>query len=150
VEYLRGGETVPKSDGWKNLKPMNERTKEERQEIGRRGGLAYGENQKRRQTMQDCMRALLELTMSKDKARKDIGDIAEYASDNPTLLEILNLVQIREAQNGNTKAFELVRDSAGYKPIDRQEITADIMTENDRKLLEKVAARMGIDGENTQ
>ena len=141
---------MPKSDGWKNLKPMNTRSLDERREIGRKGGLAYGENQKRKQTMQDCMQALLELTMSKDKARKDIGEIAEYASDNPTLMEILNLVQIREAQNGSSKAFELVRDSAGYKPIECHEISAEIMTDNDRALLEKVAKRQGITPETTQ
>ena len=29
---------------------------------------------------------------------------------------------IKEANNGNTKAFEILRDTVGEKPIDRQEV----------------------------
>lgn len=137
---------MPKSDGWKNLKPMSERPMDERKEIGSLGGQKFAENRQRQKTMQDCMRALLEITMTKDKARKEIGDIAEYANDNPTLMEILNLVQVREAREGNTKAYELVRDTAGYKPTEKTEVTATI-TDSDRSLLEKIAKRTGIDTE---
>lgn len=40
-----------------------------------------------------------------------------------------------------TKAAEFIRDTIGEKPAEKQEITADIMTDEDRALLQKVRAR---------
>jgi hypothetical protein len=135
---------MPKSDGWKNLKPMSERTPEERRKYGSIGGKKNGETMERRRNMQECMRALLEITTSKDKAREKLGDIADLASENPTLMELVGLAQLREAQDGNTKAAEFVRDTAGYKPVERQEINAEIMSEADRALMEQIAQRIGL------
>lgn len=143
---------MPKSsyNGSKNLIPASQRSHEERVENGRKGGLKNGETMQRRKNMQECMRALLELTTSKSKAKEKLGEIAELASDNPTLMELVSLAQLREAQDGNTKAAEFVRDTAGFKPIERQEITADVMTDSDRSLLEKIAKRQGIETETKQ
>ena len=131
--------------GNKNLIPASMRTPEERRENGRKGGLKNGETMARRRNMQECMRALLEITTSKDKAREKLGDIAELASENPSLMELVSLAQLREAQSGNTKAAEFVRDTAGFKPVDQVQTDVNIMSDQDRALLEKVARRMEID-----
>ena len=47
-------------------------------------------------------------------------------------------------ENGNAKAFELIRDTSGNKPTADVTITADIVTASDRALIEKVADRLGV------
>jgi hypothetical protein len=137
---------MPSSDGYKNLV---KRSREELIEMGKKGGRANAERIKREQSINEVAKIILKKTVSESKAREILGEYSELL-DEYTLGAILTMRQAMEAENGNTKAYEVLRDTAGFKPVDRQEITADIMTENDRKLLEKVAARMGIDGENTQ
>lgn len=83
-----------------NLIPMNERTKEEQREIARKGGIASGESRRQRKTLKEELLLLLEK-----------GDTQERVS----------LALIQEALKGNTKAFEVIRDSIGEKPIDKVE-----------------------------
>ena len=137
---------MPSSDGYKNLV---KRSREELIEMGKKGGRANAERIKREQSINEVAKVILKKTVSESKAREILGEYSELL-DEYTLGAILTMRQAMEAENGNTKAYEVLRDTAGFKPVDRQEITADIMTENDRKLLEKVAARMGIEAENTQ
>lgn len=127
-----------------NLIPASMRSPEERKEIGRKGGKKYGERVQREKNMQECMRALLNLTMSKKKATENLEGYEDLLSDNPTIMEVLNLVQVREAQQGNTKAFEVVRDTAGFKPVDQIQTDVNIMSDQDKALLEKVAKRTGV------
>ena len=44
---------------------------------------------------------------------------------------------IQGALNGSFKCAEFVRDTAGYKPKNEVEISADIMTDADRSLIDK-------------
>lgn len=47
-----------------------------------------------------------------------------------------------DTAKNSTKAAEFLRDTIGEKPADRQEISADIITAEERALLEKVNARL--------
>lgn len=86
--------------GEENLIPFSERTKEEARELGRRGGIASGKARKARKTLKEELLLLL----SK-------GDTQEKVS----------LALIQKALNGDTKAFEVIRDSIGEKPTDKIE-----------------------------
>ena len=57
--------------------------------------------------------------------------------------EVATAAMARRAMQGDRGALEYIRDTAGEKPTDRQEITADIMTDADRALLRQVQNRMG-------
>ena len=46
------------------------------------------------------------------------------------LKTLLFAALIKKAANGDTKAFEVIRDTIGEKPTDKQEITSDIKTSN--------------------
>ena len=86
-----------------NLIPNSERTPEELREMARNGGLASGEARRKRKTLKEEL-----LLMLSD------GDIQEKIS----------LALINEAINGNnagsvTKAFEVIRDTIGEKPVDK-------------------------------
>lgn len=97
------------NNGHDNLIPFNEsaRSKEEVREINRRGGIASGEARRKKKMLKDCLDILLE----KEFKTKD-GKIASGA-------ETLAMTVFQKAQRGDLKAFELVRDTAGQKPIDK-------------------------------
>lgn len=86
-----------------NLIPFNERTEEEQRAIARQGGIASGKARRERKTLKEELLLLLEK-----------GDTQEKIS----------LAMIKEALDGNTKAFEVIRDTIGEKPEDK--LKADI------------------------
>lgn len=79
-----------------NLKPVQ--SKEEARERGRKGGIASGKARRERKTLREELLLLLEK-----------GDTQEKVS----------LALIQQALDGNTKAFEVIRDSIGEKPVDK-------------------------------
>ena len=81
----------------KNLKPLNTRTKSEQREIAIKGGKASGKARRERKTLKEELLALLEA-----------GDTQKNIS----------LAMIQQALEGNTKAFEVIRDTVGEKPVD--------------------------------
>ena len=88
----------------KNLKPV--KTKKEARERGRAGGIKSGKVRKARKTLKEELLLLLE---------------------NGNTQEKISLAMIQEALNGNTKAFEVIRDTIGEKPTDK--IEAELNTD---------------------
>ena len=92
-----------------NLKPVT--SKKEARERGRKGGLASGEARRKRKTLKEEL-----LLMLSD------GDIQQKIS----------LALINEAINGNnagsvTKAFEVIRDTIGERPVDKVQATQTVV-----------------------
>lgn len=81
--------------GKENLKPI--RSADEAREKGKKGGKASGKARKERKQLKDELLALL--------------------SDGDTQAKICTAL-IRQAQRGNIKAFETVRDTIGEKPME--------------------------------
>ena len=86
-----------------NLVSFADRSTEEVREIARKGGINSGKARRARKTLKEELLLLLEK-----------GDTQENIS----------LAMIKEALNGNTKAFEVIRDTIGEKPEDK--LKADI------------------------
>lgn len=84
-----------------NLKPV--RTKSEARRRGKKGGKASGKARKERK----ALREELLLLLSKDDTQEKVS-----------------LALIKQALDGNTKAFEVIRDTIGEKPVDK--IDADL------------------------
>ena len=95
--------------GQENLVPQSERTKEEQRKIATMGGQASGEARRRKRDIRLAVEALLE----KDYKGKD-GKILSGA-------EAITVKQMEKALKGDTKAFEVLRDTAGQKPIEKVE-----------------------------
>ena len=87
-----------------NLKPLNKRTKSEQREIAKKGGIKSGEIRRKRKTLREELITLLE---TEDYNKK------------------ISLAMIKEAESGNTKAFEVIRDSIGEKVKDSLELIQD-------------------------
>lgn len=131
------------------LKPYDQMTEAERErakEIRRKAGEATKAVYEKRRSMNEAAKALLNAKVSKEKAKQLLGDDLQLFGDSElTVADILNgsLVQAVTIDR-NVKAYEALRDTAGYAPKKEVEISADIMTDNDRLLLENIKNRLAI------
>jgi len=89
-----------------NLRPGEYKLTVEEQ---KKGGKKSGEVRRARKTLREELLALL----SQDIKTEDGGSLNAQVAMSTSL--------IKEAIDGNTKAFELVRDTIGEKPVDKVE-----------------------------
>lgn len=83
-----------------NLVPMASRTPRERQEISRKGQKASTEAKRARKTLKETLLMMLEEGNTQDN---------------------ITLALLQKALNGDTKAYEVIRDTVGEKPTDKIE-----------------------------
>lgn len=91
-------------NGQENLIPFNELTEDKQRELARKGGIASGKARKEKKLLKE----LLEDALSKGTETDN-----EYIN--------ITLALIKEANRGNVKAYEVIRDTLGQKPIDKVE-----------------------------
>lgn len=90
-----------------NLKPL---TTEKAREIGAKGGRASGAAKRRKKDLRQAIEILLETDIEGDD-----GSIQSGA-------EALAIAQFKKALKGDTRAFEVLRDTAGQKPIEKVQV----------------------------
>ena len=90
-----------------NLRPV--RTKSEARVRGRSGGIASGEARRARITLRAALEELLSMPV-KDEAGIETGETIQHA---------IAVALIEKALKGDTKAFEIIRDTIGEKPVER-------------------------------
>jgi hypothetical protein len=97
-----------------NLRPFNERTEDEQREIATKGGKASGKARRRRKELKQ----LLELALSQPSESVD-------GEDNYTAI---TAALVQRAIQGDTKAYEVIRDTLGQKPVEQaqMDLTAKI------------------------
>lgn len=98
-----------------NLKPI--RSKEEARERGRKGGIKSGETRRKRKTLKEELLTLLETE--------------EYNKK-------ISLAMIHEAELGNVKAFNTIRDTIGEKPKENVEIDDNKPFEVNVRVIDKI------------
>jgi len=108
---------------------------EEASKRGKVGGPASQDTQHTRRSIREILEDL-----SKMKATPE--EIEEYGlKEGTTLLEAVNLAQVRRAMKGDTKAAEYVRDTLGEKPTDKFEAELTQITPEMEDLVKRVASR---------
>ena len=101
----------------KNLIPFNERTESERRAIATTGGIASGEARRNKKLLRDCIDYLFERV---DKTA--IGNDGQPMSGAEQLAYNLFIKALGETDTGKAaKAFEVLRDTAGQKPVEKVE-----------------------------
>lgn len=106
-----------------NLQDFRELAPEKQKNIASSGGKASGEARRLKNTFRDIASSLLELNAPKKvakKIKKIFPDISVEGIDNRTALICS---QLARALNGDTRAFEVIRDTAGEKPANVNEHT---------------------------
>lgn len=124
-----------------NLTPASMKTPEERAAMGRKGGRKAAETYAKRRSLNEIAKAMLMKDLSKQEARNILGDRADLLDDF-SFGAILTMRQAMEAEQGSAKAYEILRDTAGFKPVEQIKTDLNVMTDQDRALLEKVAKRI--------
>lgn len=88
-----------------NLIPFTERSQRDIKRITSMGGKACAEAKRRRKTLKEELLILLDLIDEEGKSNN----------------EKISLSMIKQALEGNVKAYEVIRDTIGEKPIDKVE-----------------------------
>lgn len=89
-----------------NLRPSEYKLS---QEEAKKGGIKSGEARRRKRDLRLACEALLEMDI---KGKN--GDVKSGA-------EAIALAQLQKALKGDAKAFEVLRDTAGQKPVEKIE-----------------------------
>lgn len=107
----------------KNLKSNSERTPNERKELAKKAGIKSGEKRRERKALKEELLFLLSQGDTQSK---------------------MSLALIDKAIAGDVRAFEMIRDTIGEKPTDKQEITNTapqivVASQKDADYLQKIA-----------
>lgn len=89
-----------------NLITMRERSKEEVREIASRGGKKSGETRRKKRKYKEIFETLLD------------EEITDRAGVKRTIKEAGAMNIIKKFVGGDLKAFELIRDTIGEKPVE--------------------------------
>lgn len=148
-----GAKMNPKS--LENLRPcktLDQLDATEKRERQQAGGTASGESRRARRSLREICQAIADLPLTDKDVLTDAGAqrIAEQTEEQTgkpcTIYEAMAAAQAVQAMAGNVKAFVAFRDSAGDKPADQVELTAETMTDADRELLANVQKRLQNNG----
>ena len=101
-----------------NLRPGEYKLTQEEQ---KRGGKRSAEVRRQKRDIRRALEALLEKTYTNKQ-----GEVLSGA-------EIIAIKQMEKAIKGDTRAFEVVRDSSGQKPIDKV-----VLSEIDQEVIDEV------------
>jgi len=116
----------------KNLKVQ---TSEEARENGRKGGLKSGQVRREKADFKRKCQIWMETEVAKDKNGKSM-----------TGADLMIAVAGKEIKNGSAKFWELMRDTAGFKPIEKV-----VMAEVDQDVIDEVEAMvLGTEKDNAK
>ena len=110
-----------------NLKPFDTLAEEVQREIRSKGGKARAEKVRRIKTFQEIGEALSKATLKEGEIFEldKIRDIGQLKGANLSIKEIMFWKQVQKALDGDTKAFEVVRDTMGEKPTDKVALSSE-------------------------
>lgn len=127
-------QTKKQLDNLKKGKATQFKKGEEQAKIGRKGGKASGEAKRRKKLLKECLDELLEREWENRQGEKHSGS------------EAISIALFKKALAGDIKAYEVVRDTAGQKPIDKI-----MMAEVDEKTIKMVESMvLGEDNDNAE
>lgn len=112
------GQPLPEGHQWQ--------TSEEAREAGRKGGKKSAEVRRARKTLREELEALL------------IQDITDKNGRQMKTQTAISASMIKQALSGSTKAYEIIRDTIGEKPIDKvvvAEVDPETIKEVERLVL---------------
>ena len=128
------GEVMANNENLIRLSPSEAR------ENGRKGGKASGEARRRKANLRQTMNAIL-------TSEVDIPEwtqILEALGLDSTLETVISAAMVREAMNGNVKAYTAIKDVLG------QTSKSETDLEEQRVRMAAAKARMGVDDEEEQ
>lgn len=101
-----------------NLKPIETLSKEEAKKRGSKGGKASVKSRRQRKAMKEQLEILLNLPLKDKNLKEEISNLGVEEKDIDNQMA-MTIALYQEAIRGNTKAYELIRDTIGEKPIEQ-------------------------------
>lgn len=98
----------------KNLKKGGITT-ETASEMGKKGAAKSAESRRNKKLLKDCLEILLDKMMDGEDGDKITGS------------EAISTSLFKRALEGDTKAFEIIRDTIGQKPVDKVQATQTVV-----------------------
>ena len=118
----------------KNTEATQFRTGSEQVKTARKGGIASGKARREKADLKKQLQVWLETDVARDK------------NGNPlTGAELMVQVAAKHMKDGNPKYWELIRDTAGFKPVDKV-----MVAEVDQSVVDEVEAMVLGDQTNEQ
>lgn len=105
-----------------NLSDFRTMAPERQRQIATAGGKASGEARRLKRTFRDIAREVLDLKTPQDVAAVLAKTFPELSGQEMTNRLALLYSQLDKALKGDTRAFEVIRDTAGEKPSDKLEV----------------------------
>ena len=127
-----------RNPSWDNIISMADRTVEERKEIGRLGGIKSGESKRRMKTFREELMALLSVEMENNKGEKT------------TVQKNINSALILKAAKGDVRAYEVIRDTLGQKPVEEKSVMVSAPLESRIEIVEEMRKRFYEDDNKKQ
>lgn len=132
-----------------NLKELDKTDPERAKEIRRKGWEAMQQIRGEKKNAKQCLDQFLPLyasnTASDENIPDDVKRLLEKNKDiKVTQYDLIMLSMINQARNGNVKAAEYIRDTYGDKPTQEIHNVNEVITEADKKLIEKLQNRLNI------
>lgn len=119
------------------LLPVSVMDEDEKKKFCALGGANSHRAQKEQKNINQLAKAMLEQTVTEEQIKQILGDNTTMLLDN-SLASLMIAKGIQGALDGSFKWFETIRDTAGYRPKNEIELQADIITESDKALLDKL------------
>lgn len=121
-----------------NLIPITSATASD---LGRKGGYNKAKNERKRKTLKELAQAIIGSKYPEEKIAelREAAPYLDLEDDDITVGAAMLLCQIDKAiKEKDTKAFEIIRDTAGEKPVDKVETTAAIGVGQDIDKIKKM------------
>jgi hypothetical protein len=102
----------------KNLVPIKNRSKNEARKISQKGGIASGKVRREKKTFQTVAKQLLDMKLTLPKMKQRLKEMFPHLDNDAITNRTATLfILIQKAFQGNVKAIEILRDTAGEKAI---------------------------------
>lgn len=105
-----------------NLMPIElvnaNKTREQRIKDASNAGKKSGEVRRKRKLLKDLFESLLNTSITDEAMKKELKDNG-FKDEEQNYNTLLGVSMLTEAMKGNTKAFELIRDTIGEKPKEK-------------------------------
>lgn len=109
-----------------NLKPFTKNNSERTKRITKKAGIRSGEVRRAKKAFKELAQLMLD-TIPDEQSIASVKKLFPQLDEKEINAKVLLLAKQyeRAVKKGDTRAFEALRDTAGEKPIDKQEIKSE-------------------------
>ena len=111
------------------IKPKRDQTPEQRKAAASKAGKAAAKKRREKKQMQEIAKIVLHMPFEGTDAQLDDLEglsFEDYPDRKLTVSEISILKVAKKAMRGDIAAIQFLRDTAGEKPVEQIEVSADI------------------------